>query len=410
MDTTDKPRLLMLLPYVPYPLDRGTYQRVYHLARELGHYFAIDLFCLSEGSDGASKQEHFMRFCERVEFVPFMHPPWAKLFPDRLLNSLPSTVLHWQCPAVAQRLLDFVAQREYELLSFCDLVLWPYVEALPLKPPTLVMDRSRVDWLFQQEELQLLPLSRKERLLRQENLFKIAQLERRVYQELALEVVCGLDDKTFLEHKLGDSERVEVLPNGYAEDYFDVQQWPRALTAEPSLLFCGALDYSPNVEGLRWFIDEIHPQIAAALPSYRLFIIGKSPTDEVLGWQARAQVEVIGEVPDVRPWYQQAWGQVVPLRIGGGTRLKIVESLAMQCPVISTTIGAQGLELYDEQHLLLADTPASMAKACLRLLQDAALREGLTEGGYQQVCTHYRWSQLGQRLASIYQQLTPLAS
>jgi glycosyltransferase involved in cell wall biosynthesis len=100
-------------------------------------------------------------------------------------------------------------------------------------------------------------------------------------------------------------------------------------------------------------------------------------------------VVVTGEVPDVRPHYQDSWFQIVPLRIGGGTRLKIVESLCIGCPVLSTTIGAQGLDLRDGEHLLLADTPAEFAAAARRLAGDAALRERLRVAGRRQVLAHY---------------------
>src|SRR5690606_17123238 len=118
---------------------------------------------------------------------------------------------------------------------------------------------------------------------------------------------------------------------------------PRA--AEPAILFCGAMDYNPNIDALRWFFAEMHPAILQRVPNLKTLIVGKDPAPEVKAYSARPGVTVTGGVPDVRPYYKKAWLQIVPLRIGGGTRLKIVESLGVGTPVVSTTIGAQGLGL-----------------------------------------------------------------
>jgi glycosyltransferase involved in cell wall biosynthesis len=232
--------------------------------------------------------------------------------------------------------------------------------------PARVMDRSRVDWLYQTEVMKTLRHGVFEKAKAAENLFKIARLEREVRRELALTVVCGPDDRTFLEEKLGPSERVFVLANGADVGFFNAVEWPPQPTAHPSALFCGALDYTPNTDGLAWYFEAIHPLVLARRPDFRVMIVGKNPTDEIRRFATLAGVDFIGEVPDVRPFYQQAWMQVVPLRIGGGTRLKIAEGLAMSNPVVSTTLGAQGLDLHHDEHLLLADHADAFAGAMLR--------------------------------------------
>jgi len=141
------------------------------------------------------------------------------------------------------------------------------------------------------------------------------------------------------------------------------------------------------------------------IPNRRILIVGKNPLPAVQALAARPGVTVTGEVPDVRPFYQRAWAQMVPLRIGGGTRLKIVESLALGTPVVSTTIGAQGLDLRHDEHLLLADSPADFATQLGRMLQDANLRTKLRWDGLEQVLTHYTWQQLGHQLSRDYEAL-----
>lgn len=399
-------RLLIFLPYVPYPLMRGTYQRVYHLAEALGGHFEVDLFCLSSEPEDASHLERFEGFCKRVHFEPFQHVPWAPFLTDRIWHPLPVTVRHWWSEKVLESLREFTAGRNYDMVNFCDLVLWPYVKAVFPDHPARVMDRSRVDWLFQTEVLRTLKQGFSGKLKSRENLFKIARLEREVRRELALTVVCGPDDQTFLEDKLGPSERVFVLPNGANVGFFNAEEWPARPTAGPTAMFCGALDYTPNTDGLAWYFEKIHPQVMERCPGFKVILVGKNPTDGVRRYAALPGVEFEGEVQDVRPFYQKAWLQIVPLRIGGGTRLKIAEGLAMANPVVSTTLGAQGLELHHDEHLLLADRPDDFADAMLRYFNDADLRRSQAAAGRARILEIYTWGALGKRLADRLNPLT----
>jgi glycosyltransferase involved in cell wall biosynthesis len=401
--STDTPRVFLFMPYIPFPVDRGTYQRVFHLFVELSKSFEIDLACLQE--DASRTMEPFEPYTARRLAIPFQNAPWQRLFPDRLLNPLPTTVQHWQVDGVADALRQFVQGQDYDRVIFIDLVLWPYIREIFPDHPCRIMDRSRVDWLFQTEELNTLKLSLKERFLRKENLSKIARLEREAYAALSGMVVCGWDDRTFLKEHLGEAEKVFVLANGYNAEFFDAEAYPRTLTDAPSILFCGALDYSPNVDAIDWFADTIWPRIHKEMPKAVWRIVGKSPDARSKRWASMAGVKLVGEVPDVRPYYQSSWLQVVPLRIGGGTRLKIVESLGMRCPVVSTTLGAQGLDLKNERDILLADDEPGTADAVLRLLRDTQLRESIEVAGLKTVRENYLWEQLGAKLNDYLMQL-----
>jgi len=279
-------------------------------------------------------------------------------------------------------------------------VLWPYVKEVFPDHPARVMDRSRVDWMFQTEVLNTLKQGYVRKLMARENLFKIARLEREVRRELALTVVCGPDDQTFLESKLGPSDRVFVLPNGANVGFFNADEWPAQPTGHPTALFCGALDYTPNTDGLAWYFEAIHPLVLEKCPEFKVILVGKNPTEGVRSYAKMSSVDFAGEVPDVRPYYQKAWMQMVPLRIGGGTRLKIAEGLAMANPVVSTTLGAQGLELNHDEHLLLADTPASFADAILRYVNNPDLRRMQGAAGRARILDIYTWGALGTRLAN----------
>ncbi|MFT3990848.1 MAG: glycosyltransferase family 4 protein [Luteolibacter sp.] len=329
---------------------------------------------------------------------------------DRIWHPLPVSVRHWWSPQVLESLRKFTAGQEYEIIDFCDLVLWPYIKELFPDHPVRVMDRSRVDWLYQTEVLQTLKQGPFAKLMAAENLYKITKLEREVRKELALTVVCGLDDRTFLESKMGPTDQVFVLPNGANVGFFNADEWQPKPTPYPSALFCGALDYTPNTDGLTWYFENIHPLVIKRRPDFKIILVGKNPTPQMRAFAELESVDFVGEVPDVRPYYQKAWMQMVPLRIGGGTRLKIAEGLAMANPVVSTTLGAQGLELNHDEHLLLADTPQDFADAMLRYTENPDLRQHQGAAGRAQILDQYTWGALGERLARRLDSLTSSAS
>lgn len=398
-------KLLVIYPYAPWPLDRGTYQRTFHLLKALAKEHEVDFIALTEDEDGGEeKRSVFAEFCREVEFVPFVHPPWQKLFPTRLLNPLPSNVQHWQQPAVSDAINRRLTPGRYDLVHICDLVLMPYV--LPHKHHTpFVVDRSRVDLQFQLMEHKTLRFSARDRLLRWESYAKLWRYEKVLAREALLEVVCGPDDKVFLHKHVSAKAPVLVVANGVDLDYFHPASACDPRDPDPTVIFCGAMDYSPNVDALRWFFDSMHDLLLEKCPQVKILIVGKNPLPEVKAYGHRTGVTVTGGVPDVRPYYKRAWIQMVPLRIGGGTRLKIVESLAIGTPVVSTTIGAQGLDLENGENFLCGDEPESFVAAISRALTDLSLRSKLEHNGIITASDNFGWPSIGARLAHHYRTL-----
>lgn len=397
-------KLLVFYPYIPWPLDRGTYQRTFHLLKALARDHDVDFVALTEEEVTPEKRVVFEKFCREVEFIPFEHPPWQRLFPKRLLNPLPSNVVHWQCAEVAKHIDARIRKGAYDLVHICDLVLAPYV--IPhLGQTPFVVDRSRVDLQFQMMEHRTLDMPARTRMLRWESYAKLWRYEKKVARRAALEVVCGPDDEKFIRRHVDQEAPVMVVPNGVDLDYFQPDAVSDLRSDEPTVMFCGAMDYSPNVDALRWFFSEIHELLLQENPEVRVLIVGKNPIPEVQAYAERQGVSVTGGVPDVRPYYRRSWIQMVPLRIGGGTRLKIVESLAIGTPVVSTTIGAQGLELRHGEDIFLADDAESFASGIAHLLEDPALRDRLELAGIAVAKERFGWPAIGERLSQRYHDL-----
>jgi len=394
-------KLLVFYPYVPYPLNRGAHYRLFHLLKGLARDHEVDLLALSENGEGSEHLGTFQEFCGRVRFFKFKHPSWAKLFPRRLLNTLPSTIAHWTIPGVEGELNEMLASAEYDAVHICDIVLAQYFMKKNKRWP-LVIDRTRVDLQYQLMEQSRMKFFAKSRALNLENIAKLFFYERAVARLCRLQVVCGPDDKAFARTYIDRQLPISVIPNGVDLDYFNPDLMPKQRAARPTILFCGAMDYNPNVDALRWYFDEIHELIKARVPELSVMIVGKDPLPEVSVYANKPGVHVTGGVPDVRPYYRQAWTQIVPIRIGGGTRLKIVESLGMKTAVVSTSTGAQGLGLKHGFDVLLADTAVDFADQVVRALKDSALRSRLEEQGIESARSRLSWSGLGQQLSDLY--------
>jgi polysaccharide biosynthesis protein PslH len=394
-------KILAVYPYVPFPLDRGAYHRAFHLLKGLCREHEVDLIALAENGVGKEHAGVFGEFCRSVRVVPFEHPQWQKLIPDRLRNPLPSTIEHWNIPQLDLAIEDALAKDKYDAAHVFDMVMArPFLEKFRDVP--LVVDRTRVDLQYQLMEQKRMKFSFKTQILNTENMTKMWRYERAFARHGALQIVCGPDDETFLRRYVTRRQPIEVIPNGVDLEYFKPNAAFGAKEPQPTILFCGAMDYNPNVDGLRWYFAEMHKQIAAAMPGLQMWVVGKDPVAEVKAYGKLPNVTVTGGVPDVRPYYQKAWLQVVPIRIGGGTRLKIVESLAMGTPVVSTTMGAQGLDLQHGHDALLADTEFDFIDETLRCLRDTELRQKLVREGQQTVAERLSWEGLGARLRKIY--------
>ncbi len=395
--------MLLVFPLTPFPITRGVHQRLYYLARELSRYHSLDLFCLDEEQDPASL-EGLKPYFERIHLHPFRHPPWPKFFFDRLLSPTPTTVRHWRCQHAHRALLEFTADQNYAAIHFVDLAMWQYVcELLPGVPK--VCDRTRVDSCYQLEILRQAPFSLRDRAVRWENLWKLRRYEQRASAHWDATIVGGGDDLEYLRASFPETGLVKVLPNGVDPGYFCPQDWPLQPDPEPTLLFCGAMDYSPNIGALEWYFDRCDAQVRQNFPGRKILIVGRSPVTSVQQYSTIPGVTVTGEVADVRPYYQRAWLQMVPLLVGGGSRLKIPESLALEVPVVSSRIGAQGLNLSHGRDLWLADTPADFSLALVTLLNRPDLRTELGRGGRAQVLQTLTWERLGGQLARFYGQL-----
>ena len=202
--------------------------------------------------------------------------------------------------------------------------------------------------------------------------------------------------------QLAPDVRVSVIPNGVDTDYFR----PAGRPADGNnIVFMGSMNFQPNVEGVLWFHGSVLPLIRRRYPDVQFTIVGWQPPQEIIDMGVHPAVIVTGEVSDVRPYVDEAAVIVVPLHLGSGTRLKILDAWAMGKAVVSTSIGAEGLPAKTEENILLADEADSFAAAVIRLLEDGPLRDCLGQNGRDLVLAEYAWDIVVNRLDSVYTSL-----
>jgi polysaccharide biosynthesis protein PslH len=193
---------------------------------------------------------------------------------------------------------------------------------------------------------------------------------------------------------------VSWVPTGVDLDYFSPSAFPPETVSD--LVFTGSMDWMPNIDGILWFTREVLPLITTRRPDVRIAIVGRDPGPELRQLAVSdARIRVTGTVADIRPWLWGSTASIVPLRVGGGTRLKIFEAVAAGIPVISTTIGAEGLPLRHPDQILLADSPADFATACVDLLEQGERRAAMAQSALDHVAANFSWASVTARFAAI---------
>jgi len=320
-----------------------------------------------------------------------------------LTQGWPLPLQRYRAPALAAALRTIVSEDRIEIVQIENLELAPYIHALPRRArvkKVLALHnvgarqyRLPDDWSAPRRARWWSRL--KWRLLQ--------GWDARLAQAFDACVTVSALDQQRLRAQLPAGSRlpITVIPNGV-----DVARLlPLPPAAEPVVLFVGTLSYEPNIDAAQFFATQVFPRVRQAFPAARFVIAGQHPAPGVRALARLPQVTVTGALTDLLPVYQQAQVVVVPLRAGGGTRLKILEALALGRPVVSTTLGCEGLELDDRLHLRLADEADALAQTVIEVLRDPAQRAALAEHGRQRVVERYAWPALAAGALALYRQL-----
>jgi len=401
--------ILWIKPELLHPVDKGGRIRTYQMLRALASQHEVTYLTLDDGTAAPDAVTKATEYCTRVEVVPFTPPAKGSLgfysaLIENLVSSLPYAIARYEVPALRERLRKICRERKVDVVV-CDF-LAPSINVPDDLGVPVVLFQHNVEAMIWERHAQVATHPLKKAYMgeqwRRMKRFEAAEC-RRVNSVVAV----STQDVEVFCCDYGVREAPDV-PTGVDTHYF-VRQ-PDVPLASGSMVFTGSMDWMPNEDGIGWFVNAILPRIRAELPSATLTIVGRNPTAKVKALhQPGAGVTVTGSVPDVRPYLASHQLFIVPLRVGGGTRLKIYEGMTMGLPTVSTTIGAEGLPVVDGEHLVLADDPASFAAACLALLNDPARSAAIGDAADTYVRAHFGWDGVARRFAEICQAAIPAA-
>ncbi len=392
---TGAPRVAVFTPYLPYPPDNGGKIRSYQLLRALAARCDVDLYSVHFGAEPPQETITALReFCCQVVSLAVEKPWRTRDRWRRAFASLPRSADYFMTPdslALADRHLR---AGQYAAVVADEICMSPYAELAPYLPR--VIARQKVDHLHYAEMAKARPWG-SEKVLDSLEATKLRNYERAKMPLYQAFMACSQHDVEIIGRDAPEAQAL-VVPNGVDLDAFVPSGAPK--TGEPILLFVGAMHYYPNIDAMRFFFETMYERIIQALPNLRIQIVGHSPVPEIQQLAQRPGVAVVGSVPDMRPYLEAATVFMVPLRLGGGTRLKIVEAMAMGLPVVSTSVGAEGLAISPGNDILIADAPSSFVEDVLRLLNDGELRTRLSAGG-RQLAKRYNWCELMRPFADL---------
>jgi sugar transferase (PEP-CTERM/EpsH1 system associated) len=391
--------VLVLDEEAPLPANTGKRIRTWNLLRRLAAEHNITLLCHGEPPAGATTELAKAGICvEWVEALPQRHGMdlYARLLMN-LFSTFPYSVVKHTTERFRQRMWGLLRAKKYDLVH-CE---WtPYARYLgdAGQVPSVIATHNVESQIWFRRAQQSRTLAG--------NLFfwlqgsKMEVFERAVLRQAS--AVTAVSEQEAAQIRSWGAREVVRVDNGVDLEYFAPDT---ADVNANEIVYVGSLDWQPNVDAVSYFVEEVLPLLRAKSPDAKLTVIGRKPSAKwAESMQKHKGVEVVGEVPDVRPYLSRAAVVVVPLRIGGGTRLKILEAMAMKKAVVSTTVGAEGLEVEDGVHLRVADAPEAFAQRTVELMTSPDLRERMGEKARQRVEERYGWDALARRQDAAWRQ------
>ena len=394
-------KILWLKTELLHPIDKGGKIRTYQMLKELKKNHRITYLTLD---DGAAEVDALAKASEYAhETVTIPHPTAAKFsakfyfeIANNLASNLPYALQKYVSAEMRETTEKLAAQENFDVVV-CDF-LTPAVN-LPAKlnAATLLFQHN-VEAMIWRRHFEIAASAPKKAFMKMQ-WRRMFDYEKRACQRFDWVATVSKEDADAIRSEYG-IENVSDIPTGVDTEFFapsgDVEK------DEFNLVFTGSMDWLPNEDAIQWFTEEILPLVRQQIPQVSLTVVGRNPFPSLIELSKKDQsIVVTGRVPDVRPFMEKAAVYVVPIRIGGGTRLKIYEAMAMELPMVSTTIGAEGLPVADGEEILLRDTPQEFTKAVVKLLKDKNLAKKIGERAAQIVREKFGWRRVADNFSAL---------
>lgn len=393
-------RVLFLSPRQSWPIVSGAKLRDYYFARALGRHAQLTYLFFADRGAEAPTLEQFP-FCERLVAIPAPQTYTPGKVLQGMVGRWPLPVVNYTSPQMQQAVRDIVSGTRFDLVHLDLIQLAAYEPLIAQLMPTvpIIYNWHNIESELMRRYAETAP-SIVHKLYGWFTARRLEALEKELLANSFGHLVCSQREKDRL-HSVVPSARIAVIENGV-----DAGAYPRVSSRgmkRSRLVFVGSMNYHANIDAAVWFTRDIWPSVHRRFPEWKLTLVGSNPAPAVLALKGEA-VEVTGTVPSVAPYYEDALAAIVPLRSGAGTRLKILEAMAAGVPVISTTLGAEGLAVSPGQDILIADGEESWIKA-LASISGAGSEQrwgAIASAGRSLVESRYDWEVLGESLYETY--------
>ncbi|MEK6560456.1 MAG: glycosyltransferase [Nitrospirota bacterium] len=398
-------RLLFLAPRVPWPADTGGKIRTVNILKQMTKFAQIHLACLSFEKNDPEYAKELKKLGIAVTLIPAEEPGMIPKAAGIMLNPIPCSIAKYYSKSMERVLKSLQQTYPFDAVHVDHVHMAHYSHCFNNRP--CILDEHNVEYKILER------CAKAEKTLLKKIIYaaqanKMKNFETRQIRLCSRYLAVSDDDLRLLDELAGTQRkgRGHVIPNGVDVDFFQSSNAPFT-GSEDALAFTGSMDWIPNDDAVVFFCREVLPLIWEQNPNVKFYIVGKNPSATVKELaQKDPRIVVTGRVDDVRTYIQLAKIFVVPIRIGGGTRLKILEAMSMRKAVVSTTVGAEGIACTKDVDIVLGDTPQAFAQQVIVLLKDQRKREALGTAARKLVLEKYDWRIIGKKLDQIYEDIT----
>ena len=394
-------RILWLKTELLHPVDKGGKIRTYNMLKELKRNHHVTYLTLDDGSANATDREQAHEYCHELVCVPH-HPreKFSKGFYAELLFNLaspfPYAVKKYESAEMRRQIIERSNNQTIDVV-ICDF-LAPAINVPRSLPCPSILFQHNVEAMIWKRHFEVQSNALKKTYLRGQ-WRKMERFEKEACRRFDAVIAVSVEDRDQMREEYGVDAVFEV-PTGVDTEFFTPSGKEKV---DPhNVVFTGSMDWLPNEDAIRYYTEQILPIVRRSIPNATLTVVGRNPYSSLLELSRQdPAIVVTGRVEDVRPYMERAAAYVVPLRIGGGTRLKIFEAMAMEKPIVSTTIGAEGLPVTDGKELRIADTPETFASSVVELLTNAEAARKLGQEAARVVREKFGWDGVAKRFAEI---------
>lgn len=392
-------KVLMLTPYLPFPLVSGGQIRTYNLLKHISKDHDITLFALIKDDSERVHAKELKQYCKKIVLFKRTKYPWH---PRNILlagfTPYPFVVTRNWPLGMRDAVKKELTEDKYDLIHAETFYMMPNI------PPTtvpIILAEQTIEYLGYQDYR-----DKARNIIAKPFLYidvaKIKYWEHHYWDKANKLITMSDEDKEYIENELSHAVNSGVVANGVDLEFFSKTK--KDLPKDPTVLFVGTFKWLPNIEAVHHIVKDIWPKVIQKVPNAKLKIVGFSPTEKILSYAKDPSIEVLGGVEDIRTAFGSSHLLLAPIRSGKGTRFKVLEAMATGTPVVATNLAVEGIEVTPDVHVLVSDSAQGLANHTVRLLKDPKLQAELAEKGKKVVRSRYSWESIAKTLDAVYKE------